>query len=52
MDDLIYLLTLMALLLWLLCIGGFVADIILPHCKWLNDWIDTLPMMQNDDESP
>ena len=25
---------------------GVVSDLILPHWKWLNDWIDTLPMMQ------
>lgn len=25
---------------------GVVSDMILPHWKWLNDWIETLPMMQ------
>lgn len=25
---------------------GMVSDFIFPRWKWLNDWIDTLPMMQ------
>lgn len=30
---------------------GVVSDFIFPHCKWLNDWIDTLPMMQETEKS-
>jgi len=30
---------------------GLVSDLIFPHWKWLNDWIDTLPMMQENENS-
>lgn len=35
----------------LLCFGvfGAMSDLILPHWKWINDWIDTLPMIQKDE---
>lgn len=33
----------------LFAVGGFVSDFILPHIKWLNDWIDTLPMMRGEE---
>lgn len=28
---------------------GAVCDLIFAHCKWLDDWIDTLPLMQKDE---
>ncbi len=28
-----------------------VSDFIFPRWKWLNDWIDTLPMMQDEEEN-
>lgn len=30
---------------------GVVSDLIFPHWKWLNDWINTLPMMQKSKNS-
>lgn len=27
---------------------GLVADFVCPHLKWLNDWINTLPMMRGE----
>ncbi len=27
---------------------GVISDFIFPRWKWLNNWIDTLPMMQEE----
>ncbi len=35
----------------ILSICGLIADHILPHIKPLNDFIDSLPMMADDEES-
>lgn len=34
--------------MWILGIGGLVADYILPHIAPLARYIDSLPMMQED----
>lgn len=40
---------------WVIFFGfgvlGVVSDLILPHWKWLNDWIDTLPMIRSEKTS-
>lgn len=35
---------------FILAIGGFVADYIFPHIKPLQRYIDSLPMMEEDEE--
>ncbi len=35
----------------LLSICGLIADHVLPHIKPLNDFIDSLPMIADDEES-
>jgi len=33
-----------------LVLGGLIADYILPHCKRLDRWVNSLPMAQNDEK--
>ncbi len=28
---------------------GVISDVILLHWKWINDWIDTLPVMREEE---
>ena len=42
------------ILFWFLIIlgiGGIIADYIFPHIKPLNDFIDSLPLMADEEES-
>lgn len=33
-----------------LVLGGLIADYVLPHCKRLNKWLETLPLAQQDEK--
>lgn len=48
--DVITVLGIMAGYLLILALGGVVADYILPHIHPLARWINTLPMMSNEQE--
>jgi hypothetical protein len=49
MDEIIILAVYLVSLFGLLAVGGFIADYIFPHIPPLQRWIDTLPMLQDDE---
>ncbi len=48
--DIVTALAIMAGYLLILALGGVVADYILPYIRPLERWINTLPMMSNEQE--
>lgn len=47
MGNLVVMLALIAVLCFTLTIAGLIVEYIFPHCKWINRYIDNLPMMTN-----
>ncbi len=50
MENLLIFLIILTPFLGVMCVGCFVADYILPHIKPLERWLETLPMMEDDDD--
>lgn len=48
--DIVTALAILAGYLLILALGGVVADYILPHIRPLERWINTLPMMNSEQE--
>lgn len=49
MEDPVVLLAVLSAFLWILAIGGIVADYILPRIEPLDRFINSLPMMQQEE---
>ena len=49
MEEMIFALAFIAVVLFTLTIGGLIADYILPRIKRLNSYIDNLPMMNEEE---
>lgn len=46
LDEILIILWVIGAILLMFAISGVVSDFIFPHWKWLNNWINTLPMIQ------
>lgn len=46
LDEIIFVIGVVGVIFFGFGLWGVVSDLVFPHLKWLNDWIDTLPMMQ------
>ncbi len=49
MEDPVALLAFLSAFLWTLAIGGIIADYVLPRIEPLNRFINSLPMMQQEE---
>lgn len=50
MDDLIVFLIYMTAIFAVFTVCGIGTDCVLPHIEPLNRWIDSLPMMEDEDD--
>lgn len=51
LEELVITLGIIDAILFIFAVSGVVSDFIFLHWKWLNDWIDTLPMIQEDENT-
>lgn len=50
-DEIIISLGIFGAFLLILTISGIISDFIFPNWKWLDNWINTLPMMTDEENS-
>lgn len=48
-DEMVVCLALLAGYLFLLCIGGLIADYVLPHIPFIQRWLDSLPDWEDEE---
>ena len=50
MGDLVVGLGFMCVFLFVLCLGGLIADYVFPHIPFIQRWIDSLPEYEDDED--
>lgn len=50
MGDLVVGLGFMCVFLFILCLGGLVADYVFPHIPFIQRWLDSLPEYEDDED--
>lgn len=50
MGDMVVGLGFMCVFLFVLCLGGLIADYVFPHIPFIQRWLDSLPEYEDDED--